>query len=192
MTTLLHFRLKIVLHTPEMPEATARLSAPPTVQHLDLCVEDPTTSRRPGSFNYNQESSKYPHEWANMAKFDMWRRAEELAYSIKLIAATIAHGKMLWMQWCHYICSREPSGGSTQKERLEQHTHFQSKKMGCDCKIVIKSYPHMPTILGHYEEEHDHDVGLANLAYTHLSNVVQIQIRNMLERKVDPREIVRK
>jgi hypothetical protein len=62
--------------------------------------------------------------------------------------------------------------------------------MGCDCKIVIKSYPHTPTILGCYEEEHGHDVGLANLAYTCLSNAVWIQIRNVLERKVDSREII--
>jgi hypothetical protein len=189
MTTLPRFHLKIVPRAPEMPEATARPSPPPTVQRLDLHVQDPASSRRPGSFNYDWESSKYPHEWANMAEFDAWQRVEELAYSIELIAGHIAHGKMLWTQRCHYVCSREPSGGSTQKDRLERLT-FQSKKLGCNCKIVIKSYPHTPTILGCYEEEHDHDVGLANIAYTRLSIAAQIQIRNMLERKVDSREIV--
>ena len=173
-----------------MPDSNDQAKRTSPVQHLDLCVEDPAPLRRPGNFNYNQESSKDPHEWANMAKFDTWRRAKELTYSIKLIAATVAHEKTLWKQQHHYICSCEPSGGSTQKERPEQCTHFQSKKAGCDCKIVIKSYPHMPTILGRYEEEHDHDVGLANLAYTRLSNAVRIQIRNMLERKIDPKEIV--
>jgi hypothetical protein len=192
MTTLLCFRLKIALRAPKIPEATAGLSMPPTVQCLDLRVEDPATSRRLGSFNYDWESSKYLHEWASMAEFDAWQHAEELAYSIELIAATVAHGKTLWTQRHHYVCSHEPSGGSTQKEHPERRMHFQSKKMGCDCKIVIKSYPHTPTILGRYEEEHDHDIGLANLAYTRLSNAVRIQIRNMLERKVDPREIVRK
>jgi hypothetical protein len=191
MTTLPRFRLKIAPRAPEMPEATAGPSTPPTVQRLDLRVEDPATSRRPGSFNYNQESSKYPHEWANMAEFDAWRRAEELAYSIELIAGHIAHRKTVWTQRRHYVCSHEPSGGSTENDRPERPT-FRSKKSGCDCKIIIKSYPHMPTILGRYEEEHDHDVGLVNIAYTRLSIAARIQIRNMLERKVDSREIVRK
>ena len=101
MTTLPCFRLKIALCTPKMPEVTARLSMPPTVQRLDLHVEDPATLRRPGSFNYNWESGKYLHEWANMAEFDAWQHAKELAYSIELIVATIAHGKTLWMQQRH-------------------------------------------------------------------------------------------
>jgi hypothetical protein len=113
MTMLLCFHLKIAPRAPEMPEAIAGPSVPPTVQHLDLRMQDPATLRRPGSFNYDRESSKYPHEWANMAEFDMWQCAKELAYSIKLIAATVAHRKMLWTQWQHHKCSHEPSRGST-------------------------------------------------------------------------------
>jgi hypothetical protein len=58
MTTFPRFRLKIAPRAPEMPEAIAGPSAPPTVQRLDLRVQDPATSRSPGSFNYDRESGK--------------------------------------------------------------------------------------------------------------------------------------
>jgi hypothetical protein len=61
----------------------AGLSPPPVLMLLDLCAkcaehvehvkDDPATSRRLGSFTYDQESGQYPCEWANMAEFDEWR-----------------------------------------------------------------------------------------------------------------------
>ena len=74
-----------------MPDSDDRAKRASPVQRLDLLVEDPATLRRPGNFNYDRESGKDPHEWANVAEFDAWRRAEELAYSVELIAATVAH-----------------------------------------------------------------------------------------------------
>jgi hypothetical protein len=160
---------------------------------LETVTEDPATSTRLGSFNYDRESGDYPHEWANMDEFDAWRRAEELAYSIELIGSTVAHGKTLWTQRRYYVCSRQLSGGKSkyEKKNPDWHTKFTSKKIGCDCKIVVKLYPHTPTILGRYEEEHNHGVGLENVKYTRMSQAMRVRIRHMLELKVDAREIVR-
>jgi hypothetical protein len=168
---------------------TTRLGAAPVV----LCDEDLATSRRLGSFNHDRESGLYPHEWANIAEFDVWRREEELAYSIELIISHVAHGKKLWTLRCHYVCLRQLSGGKkTQYQRkCPDRKTKDSKKTGCKCKIAIKQYPHTPIVLGRYEEEHDHEVGLANVAYTRISSASREQIKNMLERKIDPREIVR-
>ena len=44
--------------------------------------------------------------------------------------------------------------------------------------------------LGQYAEEHDHELGVENIAYTWLSWEAQDQIRSMLHRRVDPWEIV--
>ena len=201
MTTLPHFRMKVARPTPEMPEMTTGPSAPPAVLCLDLRADDvraaraddPATSRKPGSFNYDRESGKFPHQWASMADFDEWRRTEELASSIELIASTVVRGKGLWTKRCRYICSRQLSGGKNKYEKKcpERHANYDSKKTGCACKIVIKLYPHTPVVLGRYEKEHSHEVGTANLAYVRVSQAARLRIREMLESKVDPREIVR-
>ena len=45
-------------------------------------------------------------------------------------------------------------------------------------------------VLGRYAEEHDHDLGMENLAYTWLSCGAQDQIMSMLHWRVDLQEIM--
>jgi hypothetical protein len=192
MTTLPHFRLSIA---PPAPEMSTGPIAPPTQSRLDLRTVDPATSRRAGSFNYDREHG-FPLEWSNLAEFHAWRREEELAYSIELIGSTVRDGKKnpLWMKKRLFVCSRQPSGGKSkyQKKFPDRQRKIESKKSGCHCKIWIKLYYHTPIVLGRYETEHDHEIGLANIAYTRMSRGARDQIKNMLMQKVDPREIVRK
>ena len=63
--------------------------------------------------------------------------------------------------------------------------------MGCRCCIIIKSYLYTSAILGCYESEHDHEIGLANITYTWMSRVACKKIKYKLAQKIDPREIVR-
>src|SRR6267142_4836743 len=67
--------------------------------------------------------------------------------------------------------SHEDSGGGTKyvKKRLERKWKIPSKKMGCPCNIVIKHYPDMERILGHYKRDYDHLIGIANVPFTCLS-----------------------
>ena len=185
ITSLLLFQLNFQPCTTGM---TTGLGAAPVV----LCNEDLATSWRLGSFNYNWESSLYLHEWANITKFDTWYHKKELAYSIELIISHIAHRKKLWTLRCHYVCSWQLSGGKkTQYQRkCPDWKTKNSKKTGCKCKITIKQYPDTLIILRWYEEEHDHKVSLANVTYMWISSASQEQIKNMLERKIDPREIM--
>jgi hypothetical protein len=64
-----------------------------------------------------------------------------------------------------------------QKKYEKKHPDWQckidSKKIGCRCQIEIKCYPHTLTILGHYAEEHDHKIQLANVTYTRLSQAAR-------------------
>jgi FAR1 DNA-binding domain len=142
-------------------------SAPPTMMCLDLGGNDPATSRQPGSFLYDKEQGDYVHKWSSQAEFDKWRQDEGLAYSIELIMSTVVLGNSLWMEKRHYVCSCEHSGGASkyQKKHPEHQCKNESKKTNCHCKIIIKSYPHTSTILGHYQDEHNHEVGLANITY---------------------------
>src|SRR6266853_4339273 len=117
-------------------------------------------------------------EWARPAKFEAWHWEEELTYSIKLIASSTVHSGKLWALKRIYVCSRQLSRGQSkyQKKILDWQCKIDSKKTGCWCRIVIKYYPHTSTILGHYVSEHDHEIGLANIAYTRMSRVAREKI----------------
>jgi FAR1 DNA-binding domain len=109
------------------------------------------------------------------------------------VASRIAHGNKLWTLKCYYVCSQEWSGGKSKYEKKypDRLRKKDSQKTGCWCKIVIKQYPHTLIVLGQYEQDHNHQLGLANLAYTHILHAFWEQARIMLEKKIDPQEIVR-
>jgi hypothetical protein len=128
---------------------------------------------------------------ANLAEFDSWRRQEELAYSIELIISQTLVGR-LYTQKRTYICSCQQTGGERnyQKKFPDRKRKIESKKTGCSCHIMIKLYPHTSTILGRYEADHDHEIGLANIAYTRISRPARERIHTMLTQKMDRKEIV--
>jgi hypothetical protein len=186
MMTLLHYQM-------EVADLTTGLSAPPTMLCLDLCTNNPATSSQSSSFNYDRESGRFPHEWSNLAKFETWHQVKELTYSIELISGSIWKGKNgLWTLKRDYICSYGNSGGQNkyQKKHPERQQKIGSKKMDCPCKIIIRFYPHTPIIWGRYENDHNHEVGLANITFTRMSHNAWEYIEKMLWQKIDPREIV--
>jgi hypothetical protein len=156
-------------------------------------VETPTNSTRSRSFYYDRVHGGYPMEWTSPAEFEAWRWEEELAYSIELITSNTVHGGKLWTLKWTYVCSHQLSRGPKkyQKKFLDQQQKIESKKTGCQCHIIIKSYPHTSAILGCYESEHNHEIGLANIAYTRMSQVAHEKIKYKLAQKINPREIVR-
>ena len=131
-------------------------------------------------------------EWSDLATFNAWRREEELHYSIELIASRVRSRGTFWTQNQLYVCSRQLSGGRKEheKKKPDWNRKIGSKKTGCRCRVIIKLYPHTDTILGNYRNEHDHEVGSDNIAYTRMSGVVWEQIKSMLVQKVDQKEIV--
>jgi hypothetical protein len=173
----------------ELPEGSALAEHPP--EGPSESAETPANSTRSGSFYYNWVCGRYPIEWASPAEFEAWCQEEELAYSIKLIPSNTVHGGKLWTLKRTYICSHQLSEGPKkyQKKFPEWQWKIESKKMGCRCRIVIKSYLHTSAILGCYVSEHDHEIGLANIAYTRMSRVAREKIKYKLSQKIDPREI---
>ena len=154
-------------------------------------AETAANSRKTGSFNYDREKGGYVHEWASLAEFDSWRRQEELTYSIELVISKTLVG-WLFTQKRTYICSCQQTGGNRyyQKKFPDRNQKIESKKTGCSCHITIKLYPHTPTILGRYEADHDHEIGLANIAYTRISHPAREKIHTMLTQKMDRKEII--
>jgi len=171
-----------------VPERSVAAEHPPEE------AETPANLTRSRSFYYDRVRGGYPMEWSGPAEFEAWRQEEELAYSIELIASSTVHsgGRALWTLKRVYVCSHQLSRGRSkyQKKHPDQHRKIESKKTGCRCRIVIKFYPHTTAILGRYKSEHDHEVGLANIAYTRMLQVAREKIRYKLSLKIDPREIV--
>ncbi len=169
-------------------------SAPPLELCLDLDLDNaecPATSRSRGGFTWDWEKGKYILEWENLAEFETWCRDEERIYSIELIVSTTRPGGRLWSWHQLFVCGRERSGGGTYtKAHPEREPKIGTKKSGCRCAVVIKSYPHTPIVLGRYLAEHDHKIGSANIAYTRLSGMAWERIKTMLIQKVDRKEIV--
>lgn len=175
-------------------------SAPPNLC-LDLGIEPscdgpgssktPATSKKWGSFNWDRENG-WAIEWASIAEFETWLKEEQLTKSIEFVLSSTKTGNRLWTKKWTYVCSRQISGG--QKNYEKQHPDWQckinSKKTGCRCQVVIKHYPHTLTILGYYTEKHDHEIQLANIAYTRLSQAAHDKIKVLLKQKVDQKEIV--
>ena len=173
--------------TEEQAPAECPCDAPPDSS------QTPATSTKKGSFNYDHEKGDFLMRWANIAEFNAWHQTEELAYSIEFITAQVTNGKALYLEKRDYMCSRQESGGEVpyQKKHPDRQCKIGSKKSGCACQITIKHYHHTEMILGRYAEEHDHELGVENIAYTRLLWEAQDHIRSMLHQRVDPREIMR-
>ena len=197
MSLLPCFQLSLA---PSAQGMTGPGTAPPAELCLDLgiepcdgpeCSETPANSKKMGSFNWDQEN-RWAMEWAGITKFDTWLKEKQLAKSIEFILSHTKMGTWLWSEKRTYVCSCQMSGGQKlyDKKLSDWQCKIDSKKTGCRCRIEIKSYPHTETILRCYKEDHDHEIQLANIPYTHLSQVAHDKIKVMLKQKVDQKEIV--
>jgi hypothetical protein len=131
-------------------------------------------------------------QWEDLASFHTWRREEERAHAIELIASSTVSGGRLWLQKRVYVCARQLSGGPNKyKKKFQRFRKIGTKKTGCRCRIVIKRYHHTPIVLGRYVSTHDHDLGLGNIAYMQLSRAARATAKAMLVQQVDRRAIVR-
>ena len=206
MTTIPRFRMQVA--PPEAPPTLGsdgpNIAAAPLESCLDLgnvpapeteTSETPVNSRK-GGFTYDREKGGYVQEWESLDDFNAWRRQEEQAFSIELILSRTSrptgNGPPLFTQKREYRCSRQHTGGVSkyEKKHPDRAQKIKSKKTGCRCQIFIKLYPHTGVVLGRYDADHDHEIGLANIAYTRMSHMAREKIKSMLEQKMEHKEIV--
>ena len=155
-------------------------------------AEAPVTKWQRGSITYNREKGRMAREWANEDAFLAWLAAEESEKSIELVVSQIERSdSLIWRERRVLRCTREYTGGkpdhanANQKERM-----IPSKKTGCRCRLTIKRYPHTETILGKYEDQHDHVLGDANLRFTRLSDATKELVMYMVHIGIDSKAIV--
>jgi hypothetical protein len=131
-------------------------------------------------------------EWANEDAFLAWRAAEESEKTIELIVSKVVHSDSpIWRERRVLKCSREWACGRPAQNKAaegKRDRKIPSKKTGCRCRLTIKLYQHTDTILGKYENEHDHPLGEDNLRFTRLTdnikNLVTIMVRTRIDGKV--------
>ena len=156
-------------------------------------IIDPATSKRKGSITYDREDQRPTHEWNSLEEFHAWRINEELDHGIELLlSSTRRSDGPLWHETRTYSCSRQGTGGKTKyvKKHMHRIRKQPSKRTGCRCRVRIKTYHHVSTVLGWYYPEHDHAIGVANLIYTRLRDSTRGYVLNLLRKNMSPKEVV--
>lgn len=153
----------------------------------------PIMTARRGSLAYDREKGGMTLDWANEAKFQEWLAAEESEKSIELIVSQIKRSDSsgTWRERRMFRCSREFTGGKHSYQKKNQwERKIPSKKTGCQCCLIIKRYPGTDTILGKYENQHDHPLGDDNLRFNRLSGNVRNLVMDMVYIGIDSKAIV--
>ena len=164
------------------------VAAAPRVETID-----PATSKRLGSITYDREDRSPTHEWNSLEEFHAWRINEEVDHGIELLLSSTrrSDGPL-----CHetrtYSCSRRGFGGKERyvRKNMDRIRKLPSKRTGCKCKVRIKTYHHVSTVLGWYESEHDHAIGFPNLMYTRFPDSTRGYVSNLLRMDMSPKEVV--
>lgn len=165
---------------------------------------DPATSKRKGSITHDRETRRPTHEWNSLEDFHAWRINEELEHGIELLLSSTSKRPSrsdtgggssppaLWHEHRTYSCSRQGTGGKHNyvRKRVGRVWKRPSKRTGCRCRVRIKTYHHVSTVLGWYESEHDHAIGVANLMYTRLRDSTRAHVLNLLRMNLSPKEVV--
>jgi hypothetical protein len=115
--------------------------------------DDPGTSTCVRSISHDHVKKGFNLEWEDLDDFNSWCKAEQLDNSIEFISHhTICLAGPIWHECCVYSCAcgwtkgkdpYQPKSGTNRK--------IEKKFMDCKCKITLKLYWHVPTVLGHYE-----------------------------------------
>jgi hypothetical protein len=145
------------------------------------------------SITYDHEKGGMTWEWTDHNEFLAWLTAEQTEKAIEFIVYQSKKSEgPIWRQWRLYVCGREYSGGKSKYQRINQWERMiPSKKMGCQCRLTIKQYLGIKTVLGKYVDEHDHPLGDSNLQFTKLSDTTKALVMEMVRIGIDSQAIVR-
>jgi hypothetical protein len=160
---------------------------------LTLDVVDPVTSDRYGSMTHDREMRNPTHEWSSLDEFHAWRVNEERGHCIELQRGKVfPSNTLLFRETQTYVCSRQGAGGKSKyvKKRNDRVGVQTSKRTGCRCKVTIKTYHHVPTVLGWYKSDHDHAIGMANVMFTRIRGSTRAYILELLRAGMKPKEVV--
>jgi hypothetical protein len=144
------------------------------------------------SVTYDHKKGGMKQEWVDYNVFLDWLATEESMNSMEFILSQVEHSDLpIWWEQRVYWCAQEYSGGKHDQEKItERERTIPLKKTGCQCCLTIKHYLHTNTILGKYEDEHDHAIGDENLQFTRLPDTTKALVMDMVCTGIDSKAIV--
>ena len=144
--------------------------------------DDPATSTRVGSISHDRVKKGFNLEWEDLDDFNAWCKAEQLDNSIEFISHhTTRLAGPIWRK-CHvYSCACGRTKGKVPYQpKSGTNRKIEKKFMDCKCKITLKLYWHVPTVLGRYDTEHNHPIHQDNLWFTCLSGETHALVLDLL------------
>jgi hypothetical protein len=154
---------------------------------------DPATSLLPGSITYDRENG-FNLEWDSIESFKDWLDNEQTTQSIELKLSKIAHGKLLVCTTNQtFRCTRNGTGGrSKYQKKTTRERRIESKRIagGCPCFVQIKTYPHTDIVLGKYNSNHSHPIGMENLKFIRMRDSTKEMIASMVRSGMNNKDIV--
>lgn len=144
-----------------------------------------------GGFFCDQRSGKFNRSWDSWESFGSFLKQEQDALSIELLKVQTLSGKHRYIERRLYVCSRGPSGGRRlyDKKHPDRKRKVEKKFTDCMCRLVVKSYHGVSTILGAYYSDHNHAVGTENIKFTRISKETRNWIASMVRGRVDSNHI---
>jgi hypothetical protein len=155
--------------------------------------DDPATSTRVGSISHDRVKKGFNLEWEDLDDFNAWCKAEQLDNSIEFISHhTTRSAGPIWRERRVYSCARgRTKGKDPYQPKSGTNRKIEKKFTDCKCKITLKLYWHVPTVLGRYDTEHNHPIHQDNLRFMCLSGETRALVLDLLRLRVNTKQIVR-
>jgi hypothetical protein len=145
-----------------------------------------------GSYTWDSAHG-YTLSWPSWHDFESWQQQEQRENGIEFVSKECRKGSSdIWKEKRIFVCSRQGSGSIPKyaPKNPERERNIPSKRSGCPCRLTVKTYPNVGTVLANYTNEHSHDIGIDNIRFTRISLNTRNQIRNLLHLGVENDQIV--
>lgn len=145
-----------------------------------------------GSFEWDIQSRWFTHRWESLDEFTGWLESEKLENTVELLCRNITKSRSgAFLLKKHYVCARNSKRDKKRasKSAPDSGRKKSTKRTGCQCALTIKTYPNTSEVLGHFQSDHSHELGNANLCFTRLSRDARKQIASYLAMGVEPQTI---
>jgi hypothetical protein len=147
-----------------------------------------------GSFGYDLATGKWSLRWASWHHFETWLRSEQHENSIQFVRKNIrkATPGQGWLQRHELVCARQGSGGLKKHvcKDPDRKRNIPTKRLGCPCRLTVKTYPNTEEVLGMYTNAHSHDLGKDNLKFTRITPETRAWVTHLLSLGVENERIV--
>ena len=145
---------------------------------------DPTSQF--GDYVSDLAQKKYTLSWDSLQTMELWLQKEQTSKFVELwTKETIWNTKSeRWIKKQVYVYSPQGTGGTKKykKKCLKQDKKILDKRLedGCGSHLIVKSYPNMECILGHYQDQHTHPIGAQNGQFMCLPDETHLQIAELI------------